>query len=370
MTDMNDILGFDPSQLNVFNQEDSKTNNFNSNIYKPKPALSKSEDQVYRSTIKVIYSPQQLRASVLERQSYALKDADGWFEAVSSLTNGDTNCPIFKAWKKCHYSKDEKLNRQSKSEAEGGRALFDKRFARYVTIQVLEDNNQPELNGRYMLWKMPKFIWDAINSRMNPSKESKKAAIPVMDFLYGRAIELEVTPGPDDPRAPERKTRETSYSTSEITDDIVSCTNPDGSSLLTPEEQEVLDQYVEQMSKRVWKQRDPKLREEAYAEISQSNVASELRKIYARVLEQIKTFCPDLNEELGYHPWSQELTDRVQNWINIVLSGNVPEEISTPAAISNVHTGDTPAEATKQDELPGPSTSEPATSTVDDDLPF
>ena len=33
---------------------------------------------------------------------------------------------------------------------------------------------------------MPKFIWDAINSRMNPSKESKKAAIPVMDFLYGR----------------------------------------------------------------------------------------------------------------------------------------------------------------------------------------
>ena len=45
-------------------------------------------------------------------------------------------------------------------------------------------------------------------------KAGKKAAIPVMDFLYGRAIELEVTPGPDDPRAPERKTRETSYSTS------------------------------------------------------------------------------------------------------------------------------------------------------------
>lgn len=367
MTDVNDILGFDPSQLNVFNQGDSNTNNFNSNIYKPKPALSKSEDQVYRSTIKVIYSPQQLRASVLERQSYALKDADGWFEAVSSLTNGDTNCPIFKAWKKCHYSKDEKLNRQSKPENEGGRALFDKRFARYVTIQVLEDNNQPELNGRYMLWKMPKFIWDAINSRMNPSKESKKAAIPVMDFLYGRAIELEVTPGPDDPRAPERKTRETSYSTSEITDDIVSCTNPDGSPLLTPEEQEVLDKYVEQMSKKVWKQRDPKLREEAYIEINESDVASELRKIYARVLEQIKTFCPDLNEELGYHPWSQELADRVQNWINIVLSGNVPEEISTPAAISNVPTADTPAAT--QDELPGPSASDSA-SEEDSDLPF
>ena len=74
-----------------------------------------------------------------------------------------------------------------------------------------------------------------------------------------------------------------------------------------------------------------------------------------------------MNEELGYHPWSQELTDRVQNWINIVLSGNVPEDISTPAAISNVPTGNEPAEATNKDELPGPSVNE---STVDDDLPF
>ena len=74
-----------------------------------------------------------------------------------------------------------------------------------------------------------------------------------------------------------------------------------------------------------------------------------------------------MNEELGYHPWSQELTDRVQNWINIVLSGNVPEEISTPAAISNVPNGDETTEVEKQDELPGPSISEPA---EDDDLPF
>lgn len=366
MTEINDILGFDPSQLNVFNQEDSKVNNLSSNIYKPKPALSKSEDQVYRSTIKVIYSPQNLRASVLERQSYALKDANGWFEVVSSLTNGDTNCPIFKAWKTCHYSKDKKLQSQAKSEAEGGRALFDKRFARYVTIQVLEDNNQPELVGRYMLWKMPKFIWDAINTRMSPSKESKKAAIPVMDFLYGRAIELEVTPGPDDPRAPERKTRETSYATSEITDDIVSCTNPDGSSLLTPEEQDVLDNYIEQMTKRVWKQRDPKLREEAYAEISQSEVANELRKIYAKVLEQIKTFCPDLNEELGYHPWPAEVAERVQNWINIVLAGNAPDEMVIPATITTAP-ATTETEPTSQQVN---TTAEVEEKDEDDDLPF
>lgn len=362
MNEMNDILGFDPTQLTVFNQEEKQTTNFNSNIYRPKAALSKSDDGVYRSTIKVIYSPQQLRASILEQQSYALQDANGFFTVVSSLTNGDTNCPIFKAWKTCHFSKDEKLAKQAKKESEGGNDLFDKRFARYVTIQVLEDKNQPELEGRYMLWKMPKFIWDAINSKMNPSPESKKAAIPVMDFLYGRAIELEVTPGPDDPRAPERKTRETSYSTSEITDDIVSCTNPDGSPLLTDSEQEVLDEYVEQMTKRVWKQRDAELRAQAQAEINKSETAAKLRNIYAKVLEQIKSFCPDLNKELGYNPWSPETAARVQEWINVVLAGGNPKAMSAPAAVETAISGD--------DQILPKQNVAPATSEDDEDLPF
>ena len=65
--------------------------------------------------------------------------------------------------------------------------------------QVIEDNNQPDLVGKYMFWKLPKAIWETINAKMAPSPESKKASIPVMDFLFGRAIDLEVTPGPDDP---------------------------------------------------------------------------------------------------------------------------------------------------------------------------
>lgn len=319
------ILGFDPSQLSVFNQTENQPKSFNTNIYKPQPKLSKAEDGVYRAQIKVIYNPHSLRESIVQRQSYAMKDDKGFFQLVSKLTNNDTDCPIFKAWKTCHYSKDPVLQAQALTKDKGGKGLFDKRFERYVTIQVIEDNNQPELVGKYMFWKMPKFIWDAINSKMTPSAESKKASIPVMDFLFGRAIDLEITPGPDDPAQPERKTREISYSTSEITEDVISCTNPDGSPLLTDEQQDILDEYVERMTKEVWKQRDPAKREAALVEIQQDENTKKLTSFYREIIEKIKGFCPNLKEEMGYREWSAEDVERAQNWINIVLSGGDPE---------------------------------------------
>jgi len=175
----NDILGFDPQDLSVFSEKDNKPKTqSNPHIYHTRPAESNSEDGRYRCTIKVVYNPFNLKESVLEQQSYSIHDANGWLNIVSSLTIGDTSCPIFKAWKKCHYTKKEDnfdLWRQAAPENEGGRDLFDKRFARYVVIQVLEDNNHPENVNRFMLWKLPKVIYDLINAKQKPSKESKKA---------------------------------------------------------------------------------------------------------------------------------------------------------------------------------------------------
>lgn len=354
----NDILGFDPTQLSVY-QEPEQTSTGNPNIYHPKPALSKADDGVYRSQIKIIYNPHNLKHSILEQQSYGLQDANGYFSVVSSLTNNDKNCPIFKAWKQCHYSKDENLQKQALSKDKGGRGLFDKRFARYVTIQVIEDNNQPNLVGKIMFWKMPKAIWEMINGKMAPSPESKKPSIPVMDFLFGRAIDLEVTPGPDDPQHPERKTRETSYNTSEMTEDVVSCINPDGSSLLDDDQQAVLDEYVEQMTKNVWKQKDPEKRATAIAEINASENTKKLREFYRDVMEKIKSFSPDLIKELGYHEWPDDVKARVDAWIKIVLSGNDP----TAPVLPTSDTVATPAPETTVD------TSTP-TDESDNDLPF
>ena len=357
MTEEFDILAFDASQLSVNNPVETPRQGGNMNIYRPRPVDSKAEDGVYRSQIKVIYNPFDLRRSILEQQSYAMQDATGWFTVVSSLTNNDTNCPIFKAWKTCHYSKDEILKKQAETKDKGGNGLFDKRYARYAVIQVLDDPNNPELNGKYMFWKLPKAVWEAINQKQSPTNPAK-ASIPVMDFLFGRAIDLEVKPGPGKP-GDERYTRETSY-TCELSEDTVACVNPDMSSILTPSQQDVLDQYVSDM-KKVWKEKDPTLRAQYKTEVDMLPNTKELRAFYREVIEKIKSFCPNIVDELGYKEWSDTMKTRVQNWIDIVLSGNNPA-VQAPTTAATV--SENPAPAPTPTAVPDPMTS------GDDDLPF
>lgn len=370
----NDILGFDPQSLSVFNQDEKPQSQSNSLIYKTRPAESKSDDGHYYSTIKVVYNPFNFKQSFLEQQSYGLQDANGWFSVISSLTNGDTSCPIFKAWKKCHYAEvGSDLWRQAAPEKDGGRALFDKRYARYCVIQVIEDKNQPDLVGKFMLWKLPKAVYELVTNKMHPSVESKKSPIPVMDYLFGRSIELEVVPGEGNV-GDERYNRDTKY-IAELSDDVVTCINPDGSPLLNDAEQEILDNYVALM-KEVWKERDPEKRNELKLKADADPNTKELRKLYnEKILPQIKEWCPNLIEVLGYKPWTDDIKARVQHWIDIVLSCNDPITAeSTPKSATNI--GTTENKTTENKEVKSEASIETKSDTTSDssddtsDLPF
>lgn len=363
----NDVLGFNPQDL-FRNDNEGQSNQSTGNglIYRMRPADSKSEDGIYRATIKVVYNPFDRKNSFLDQQTYAMNDAQGFFSVVSALTLNNEegkNCPIFKAWKKCRYA-EEKSNlwlQQAKKE-EGGRSLFDKRMARYCVVQILADENQPDLVGSFKLWKIPASIYQIIKQKQDPT-DPKKAAIPVMDYLFGRAIDIEVTPGPDDKNAPERKNREISYA-GELSEDIVSCINPDGSPLLTSAEQDILDEYVDAM-KKVWKSKDPEERAELLKEVLADANTAEFRKIYSRVLEEIKTWAPNL-DTLSYHEWTPEVKARVENWINIVLAGNDPRTASdAPAVAATVATP-----STQGSEAAMASTATIDTEGDPDDLPF
>lgn len=383
----NEILGFDPTNLDVLNPQEKPQSTGNPLIYKTSPAKSKSEDGRYRCTIKVVYNPFDLRKSVLEQQSYGLQDKDGWFSVISSLTNNDTSCPIFKAWKKCHFAdpkKDEaskKLWLQAAKKDEHGYELFDKRFARYVVVQVIEDKNQPEQEGKYLFWKMPKTVWDIIQSKMAPSAESKKAKIPVMDFLFGRSIDLEVVPG-DGEVGSEKYNRDTKY-IAELSEDVVSCTNPDGSPLLNDADQAVLDTYVAAI-KNIWKEKDPDKRAQLEATINADPNTAALRQVYSKALTQIKTFCPNLIDELGFKPWAPEVTTRVENWIKVVLSCNDPATVSVEdlekiknggAPVASAPTTTATATTNTTTTAPAAPVAAPTVDTTDDsdstdDLPF
>lgn len=383
MTDFteNDVLGFDPQDL--FKEQEKETaqqsNPSNGLIYRMRPADVKEEvdkNHIYRAKIKVVYNPFDRRHSFLDQQTYAMNDKQGFFSVISSLTLNNEegkNCPIFKAWKKCRYAKqndgtfksdfDRTLWLQQAKEDEGGKALFDKRQARYCVVQILEDKNQPDLVGAFKLWKIPASIYKIIEQKQNPTDE-KKAAIPVMDYLFGRAIEIEVTPGPGKP-GDVSYTRQVDYA-GELTEDIEPCINPDGSPLLTSSEQDILDTYVEAM-KKVWKSKDPAEREALLAEILKDENTVAFRPIYARVLEQIKSWAPNL-DTLSYKEWTPEVKTRVQNWIDVVLSGNDPKEV---AGVGTVAT-EAPVKETAS-EAPIEAAAPVSTATFeesDSDLPF
>ena len=60
-----------------------------------------------------------------------------------------------------------------------------------VLVQVLEDENQPELVGKILAWKLPKTIFTKMSAKMNPSPESKKAPVAIMDYLIGNPLEID-----------------------------------------------------------------------------------------------------------------------------------------------------------------------------------
>lgn len=333
----NDVLGFDPRDLAVYSPNDAGASSSGSSIlYHMRPKDSVSDDGIYRATIKIIYDPHNRKKSILNQQSYMLHDSEGYFNVVSSLTVGDKSCPIFTAWKKCHYSdKGSVLWRQAAAKTDGGKELFDNRRATYCIVQILEDKNQPELVGQYKIWKLPKAILDEINKKMAPSEESGKIPVPIMDWLFGRSIDIEVTPGPDDPNAPERKNREIKYS-GEISDDVVTIINPDGTKLLNDEDQEVLDNYVSKMNK-VWgKKKTPEEVKEVMDDVNADPNTVKLREIYKRVQKQLMDIVPDLDKEFGYHEWSNETKERVSRWLKTVLSGKDPAEESLAAVTDNI----------------------------------
>ena len=369
------LFDFDPTSL-VQTEDSSSKQSGNPIIYNANPSRGNAEDGHYRSTIKVIFNPFSFKDSVVERQLYSITDENGWFEACSSLTNNDVNCPIFKAWKSLRYSSDPVKNSWAAPEYKGGKGWFNKKTERWVTIQVLEDKNHPELEGQYMLWKMPKFIWTLISSKQTPSVESGKASIPVMDFLIGRAIELDVTPGPDDKTDPTRKNREISYDLSSLSEDPVACTNPDGSSLISEEQEEIVDKVVS-MLKKVWKERNVEKRNEMMAKLQENADVKEFNRFYEEeVVPKIRQFCPNVKEEMQFKPWTPELEARVNAWLAKVTNGIDPTSVAS-ITVASANTNSTSTDVTFTASKTDVNTQSKPTQTVtvapesdDDDLPF
>lgn len=317
MTDfIDDVMGFNPADLTVFNEPEAT--DFNQNVYKTNPKDSKSEDGHYRSKIRIIYNPLDIKQSIVKQATYAMKDSEGFFMVKSKLGNGDRECPIFKSWKKLWFSGDETKKNWAKE-------MYDKSESQWCLVQIIEDLNKPEQTGQIKVMKLPKAIYVKLEALMNPAAESKKTPVPVMDYIFGPALEMDVTPGPDDPQHPERKQREIKYDLCAFETDPTPVINVDGSNFFTDEELELIDAYSTARAD-LAKAKTDKKRNEAQAVLTENQAA--VRELYVKVIAYLKEHAIDLVKECTYQPWDEATEKRVQNWIDIVATMNDPAKVS------------------------------------------
>lgn len=353
---VNDLMGFDPSDLSAFEAE-VKTNSSNPNIYKTNPVNTKSEDGHYYSKIRILYNPHNIKnGSIVKNVLYSLEDTNGRFLADSLLARGDRNCPIFKAWKKLHYSTDSKIYKIEGTDLEltrqqWGDKMYDKTENNYVLVQIIEDENQPELVGKFMAMRLPKAIFDILQNKMHPSNGA--APIDLMNYLFGPILNMNVTPG--EGKTQEERNRGIKYTLCEFDTDPCPIVNTDGTPLFDDDEIALIEEY--DSLKKKWQKAKTEKDKEAKKKAC-LDLVEKIKPLMAKAFEYIKNTAIDIEKECGYHEWSPELTERVNNYINMVAEMKSPtielNSVANPVATSTQPTQTPASESveTEQDDLP------------------
>lgn len=320
---LNDLMEFNPSDLSAFQEPEAKSKG-NPNIYKTNPnQVSKdiSEDGHYHSKIRIIYNPFDRKNSIINSASYSFTDADGWFMVSSKLGLGDKSCKMFKAWKSLHFSTDDSIvieyKGQKMTRKQWGDTMFDKGEARFCLVQVIEDANQPELVGKFLAMRLPKAIFDMLNAKMNPTDKSK-APQDLMNYLFGPILEMDVTPGPDDPQHPERKQREIKYTLCEFESDPTPIIMVTGEPLFSEDEMESIMDYAE--GKKVLSNPKSTAKKKDEAKKKCEALVPTIKDLMKKALDYVSENAIDLVAEVGYKEPTPEQWARVDRWLDIVCN--------------------------------------------------
>lgn len=368
------MMGYDPSNMTVFQEKSTST--VNPNIYKTNPKDSKAEDGNYRCKLRVIYNPYSFNDSIVEQTTYAMRDANGFFlvNALPYNQGGKDKCPLFKAWKTVFFANSEfaekfaaktypgegnsnkradllaefnsvqgygkeaneaRFGKRTINGVQGGTELgrairqyaaekFERTESTWVLVQIIEDDNKPELVGQIKVMKLPVAILTKLQGKMHPAKESKEKPVDLMSWVLGPALKMDVKPGPKDPKNPEREQREISYDLCEFDTDFQPIIKVSGEPLFNEEQVDILDQFNTARND-ADKAKTTAKREAAAKMIAVgSDLYNKVRDLtgmaYKYLKEEVQVI--DLVKECAYKDWDAETTARIQSWINEVTLAN------------------------------------------------
>lgn len=328
---VDELMDFNPSDVSAFNEPEPKSFT-DPDLYKTNPLTVDpkiSKDGHYHSKVRIIYNPFDKAQSIVNSAKYAMFDRDGFFMVDSKLSMGDKNCPIFKAWKALHFSKDENkydIDGKQYTKKEWGDHMYDKSEFKYCLVQVMEDENQPDFVGRFVGMKLPKAIYDVLQAKMHP-QDPNKAPQDLMNYLFGPVLEMDVTPGPDDPEHPERKQREIKYTLCAFESDPTPIMATDGTPLFNEDEMDAISEYAENKKKATDPKTSTKKKEEAIAKCK--SLVDTLKDCMQRAIDYVKENAIDLVEKYGYHEPDEALRARTQAWIDAVANMTDPASLGT-----------------------------------------
>ena len=384
------VMGFDPAEaLNGSAFSNETTGNFNQNIYKTNPAgkgvVLASEDGHYHAKVRVLMNPHDFNRNIVHQAKYSMTDERGYFSAISSLSNGDKNCPIFNGFKRLRYARipgpDGTLIEDTE-KVNWAKEHFDKTESDWVLVQIIEDENYPDLVGQFKAMKLPKAIMNRLQAKMKPTDPTKPKQ-PLMDYLFGPVLELDVVPGPDDPTNPGRRSREVNYDLCDFATDPTLIINVDGTPFFSDEEIELIEEYnnynndFNKANSDMLKAKTEGLKTKAEAKRTEAEnkkaaLRDQIRPLYGKAIEYVKANTINIVEECGYTPWSVDLTIRVNNWLDKVLAMQDPavQTINENGSAAKQEDAGKPQLAATVASAPAVTAPFSAEAPAGDDLPF
>ena len=364
---IDELMGFDPSQVAAFNEPEQKSNQ-NQNLYKTNPLKVDPKiapDGHYHAKIRILYNPHDMKMSIVNNAHYSMTDDQGFFMLDSRLAFGDRSCFMFKAWKKLHFDEStDKFTVDGKqyTKKEWGDHMFDKGEERYCLVQVIEDANQPDKVGKFLGWRLPKAIYDVLEAKMHPTDKSK-APQDMMNYLFGPVLELDVTPGPEDPAAPERRQREIKYTLCAFESDPTPILSVTGEELFNDDERDMIADYATAKKTIMDAKATAKKKDEATAKCKE--IVEPLKKLMQRAMDYVKENAINIVEEFGYHEPNDALRARAEKWIDIVVN-----KLQNPQTYTDETSGSEKKSDTNQGKASYPTeVAAPSTNPIDD-LPF
>ena len=325
-SELDDMMGYNALNTDIFAKP--AANAGNPNIYRTNPKDTKAEDGHYHCKLRVLYNPFDKRRTIVHSEMISLRDADGYLTVKSSLSDAEDQnspyfrdakkCPIFTQWKKVRFN--DKLSDEVKEAAKKW-WNENKRSADYILVQVIEDKNQPEWVGRIAPWKIPSTVLKKVESKRNPSKDSGKVSVDVLNYLTGRVLDVEVVPGPDDPKDRSRYFREISYDLCEFDSEVCPIIKVDGTPLFTDEEVELIEKYDKKLTA-IAKMKSPEERDKSYELLKANKLFEDIKALMKRAIDYVKENAINLVDECAYKPWDEETTARVNAIMKEYVASN------------------------------------------------